>query len=546
MPNFNVRVEFQPGCLRQVTEQTAGLRWTDMNMMRFRWGKPQTIGGWTSYHGIRRRSNGQGKIRRVVEWAGLAGQQNICVFHEARNGAAEAHFYLDGDDSARVVLLDGWGSKILAGEGWGEGDWGSFGWGGIPAGYSGHHPVRHPDLLPYGEDLILSWPGQTPRLFDRSSRAGNPAETAPHVIELAGAPTEVGIMGVFDAGRHLVSFGSQPEGGGLYDPMLVRWSSAGDITDWNATDQNSAGSVRLDVGSRITAAHPWRDRWLIWTDKALYQMVPTRSNRIFDFLVVNDAGGALSSRGVAQGEDAVFWLGDGNFWVFDGRARELGCSVQDYFFSDSEDGVEQGSEGWAIAGPNRRYSEIWWFYVSRRKKAGSTVPDRYVLYNYKENSWAIGELTRTEWADSLFRPGPLASDGKNVLEHEVGNSRPVGESDVEGIPFIQSGRFTLDGLIDRDRPGFNVFAVNSMTVDMDRHGTGGDIQVSGRFFVQSFHEGSDPDPDDLNRTLLSPDASLIPFYGYGRYIDFEFRSVGGGQKWELGEVYLEITPVGNQ
>ena len=69
---------------------------------------------------------------------------------------------------------------------------------------------------------------------------------------------------------------------------------------------------------------------------------------------------------------------------------------------------------------NKQLNEVGWFYCA----SGCTTPDRYVTYNYVEQSWAIGQLERTAWLDEGILDKPLAtyttSNTGTLYSHEVG------------------------------------------------------------------------------------------------------------------------------
>ena len=52
---------------------------------------------------------------------------------------------------------------------------------------------------------------------------------------------------------------------------------------------------------------------------------------------------------------------------------------------------------------NKQFNEVGWFYCS----SGVTTIDRYVVFNYAENSWTIGQLSRSAWMDEGIFDGPL-------------------------------------------------------------------------------------------------------------------------------------------
>ncbi len=82
-----------------------------------------------------------------------------------------------------------------------------------------------------------------------------------------------------------------------------------------------------------------------------------------------------------------------------------------------------------------------WFYCS----SGETVLDSYVVFNYVENVWSIGQLTRTAWVDEGVFDNPMGtystSDVGYLYNQETGN-------DADGSAmtnvFIESSDFDID------------------------------------------------------------------------------------------------------
>ena len=77
--------------------------------------------------------------------------------------------------------------------------------------------------------------------------------------------------------------------------------------------------------------------------------------------------------------------------------------------------------------------------------SNSSAIDKYVVYNYEDNAWSIGELSRSAWLDEGVFNNPVATltDADYVgylYDHEVGN-------DDDGTPmnnvFIESSDFDL-------------------------------------------------------------------------------------------------------
>ena len=58
--------------------------------------------------------------------------------------------------------------------------------------------------------------------------------------------------------------------------------------------------------------------------------------------------------------DAVYWMGRGQFYLYNGNVKEIPCSVKEYVFTDLN--LPQQSK--VMAGSNTAFSEVWWFYPS--------------------------------------------------------------------------------------------------------------------------------------------------------------------------------------
>ena len=158
----------------------------------------------------------------------------------------------------------------------------------------------------------------------------------------------------------------------------------------------------------------------------------------------------------------------GFFGYAGGAVQDVPCEVGDYVFNDIN--AAQASKIWAVA--NQQYNEIWWFYCS----GGSNEIDRYVSYNYKENHWSIGQLSRTAGFDrGVFRRPMWFTTGGNAYNHDTGLN-------YEGADvFAESGPISLGS-------GDNVMAATMLIPD---ELTQGDVSAT---FKTRFH------PNDTERS----------------------------------------------
>ena len=126
------------------------------------------------------------------------------------------------------------------------------------------------------------------------------------------------------------------------------------------------------------------------------------------------------------------WMGVNSFFIYNGSSvTELNSEVSDYVFND----INRAQISKVFGVSNSLYNEIWWFYPS----SSSLENDRYVVYNYSEGTWMIGELSRTAGADrGAFRqPMFVDADDRHIYEHEVG-------FDYGSLtPFAETGPFRI-------------------------------------------------------------------------------------------------------
>ena len=77
------------------------------------------------------------------------------------------------------------------------------------------------------------------------------------------------------------------------------------------------------------------------------------------------------------------------------------CSSDLFIYDD----INQDQAYQIQAGTNEGYNEVWWFYPG----AGSTVNNKYVIYNHLERIWYYGTINRTAWLDSPLRQYPMGA-----------------------------------------------------------------------------------------------------------------------------------------
>ena len=71
---------------------------------------------------------------------------------------------------------------------------------------------------------------------------------------------------------------------------------------------------------------------------------------------------------------------------------------------------------------NTEFAEIIWFYVTNPDNDPAPQVNKCVVFNYLENSWYVGTLNRTTWADRGVFQFPLATE---FLQDSTTNATPT-------------------------------------------------------------------------------------------------------------------------
>ena len=207
----------------------------------------------------------------------------------------------------------------------------------------------------------------------------------------------------------------------------VQWGDQELLTGsstWIASSVNTAGSFELETSGAIQCGRKVGDRILIWTSQDCHALDWVGPPYIYGRSKIGDACGVVSPQSVVSVGGMAAWVSDGSFWLYDGVVKPLKSDVASYVFDDMN--LTQVSMLYGVS--NKEYNEIWWFYASKN----ATEIDRYVIWNFAENWWSIGQLPRTSMIDSgVFKnPIGLGSDGLLYLHEQKGST----SSRAENVP----------------------------------------------------------------------------------------------------------------
>jgi hypothetical protein len=328
---------------------------------------------------------------------------------------------------------------FVAGSGWGAGTWGSGTWGSTSA-LSASNQLRLWSIDNFGEDLVACPRAGGIYYWDKTTTLNNPAVAISSLSGSNLAPT-VGLQVLIsDVDRHVIILGADPISDtgrtSVIDPLLIAFSDQENILDWEPKATNTAGSLRCSAGSEIIGGLRARQETLIWTDAALYSLQFIGPPLTFGLNLVNEGVSLIGPNACINTPAGIFWMDRKGFYNYSGGVQVVPCLVHDYVFND----LNEFQSYQCFATLNKEFNEVGWFYCSGTE----TVIDRYVTYNYVDQTWAIGQLSRTAWMDEGIFDNPIAAGKDNgysyLYNHEVGN-------DADGQPmqnvYIQSGDFDL-------------------------------------------------------------------------------------------------------
>jgi hypothetical protein len=427
--------------------------------------------------------------------------------------------------------------------GWGSGFWGRLAWGDPLSTVISSIPLRVWSADNYGEDLVYCPRDGHIYYWDATNGLTTRGVELGSLPGASDVPSQASIVRVTDD-RHVVAFGATDQLTSTFDPLLIRWSDQEDPLNWTPVIDNTAGSQRVPLGSYIVAAVVSRQETLIWTDRSLHSMQFTGPPFTFNLQTLAETCDIAGPNAAVNINNVTYWMGQSRFWVYSGRIQTLPCDVQRYVFDDLN--IYQLPQVCAYV--NEGFAEVTWFYCS----AGSFQLDRYVTYNYLDDLWFYGTLSRTAMIQASSRGGDIyaagggyISDDGSLFIHEVGvddgSTNPP--SPIEA--YIESADVDInDGdsmvFVDRVFPDFT-FARSSVDAP--------ELTLS----VESRKYSGQPLQTTTNRTVSKPTTATVDEHTKqlwvrlrGRQIRLKISSVGAGVSWLLGALRINIRTDGKQ
>jgi hypothetical protein len=425
--------------------------------------------------------------------------------------------------------------------GWGAGGWGTGVWG---TGTSSLETLRLWSQFNFGEDLIFGPRGGAIYYWDSSAGTGTRAINLTAIGGASDVPTVQNCLLVSDVSRFVLAFGCNDLGSADQNPMLIRWSDQENAADWTPAATNQAGGLQLSRGSEIVTAIQSRQEIIVFTDNAVYALQYLGPPAVWGATLLGDNTSIVSQNAVAIASGVTFWMGVDKFYKYDGRVQTLRCDLRQHIFSD----LDKDQYPQVFAGTNEGFNEVWWFYCS----AGSQVVDKYAIYNYLEDIWYYGNMSRSAWLDSGLRDYPIAATYlNNIVNHESGVDDNSTATSTPIAATITSAEFDLDD-------GHNFMFLYRVLPDITFRGSDA-ASPTARMYMQPLKNsgsGYTTPPSvggennrPITRTAVLP---IEEFTGQiftrvrARQMSVKVESDGLGVTWQLGAPRLDLRPDGRR
>jgi len=378
----------------------------------------------------------------------------------------------------------------------------------------------------WGEDLIFNVFDGTPYYWDKTLGTSTRGSSLASQTGASDCPTIVRKIMVSPSDRHVIALASNPRGETDQDLLQVRWSDQEDPFDWTPTATNTAGGQRISSGSEIITARKTRQEILILTDANLHAMRFVGPPFTFSFTLLAGNVSIVGPNAITTVGDRVFWMDRENFYAYTGKLQVIPCTVLRHVFDDIN--LQQSFKFFAAS--NRMFDEVFWFYVS----GDSTEIDRYVKYNYTENTWDIGSLVRTAWVDYGIHDNPRATGSVSgtqfVYTHETGQN----DDGSAMTSFIESADFDLGD-------GNEFMFLNRLIPDVSLNSSDASVQyiIKTRNFP-----GQSLTTNSTNTVTSSTDQSFLR--ARTRQAVVRIESNTADVAWTLGDLRLDLRKDGRR
>ena len=464
----------------------------------------------------------------------ILGIANANAFYvDAGSNEANAGITAQGSTDAAFQINPGPEFSLPA-FGWGTDTWSAGGWGSPSSSSNVTLEARQWSLDNFGEDLIATVLNGGTFQWDTS------AGVSTRAAALTNAPTASRLSLVSTPDLHLLIMGTENTIGDTssQDDLLIRFSDQENITTYQPTAENTAGSLRIADGSRIVASERSRGQILVWTDTSLHSLQFIGPPFTFGLRQLGQNCGIIGQHAGLDLNGISYWMSQDSFYLFDGSVKKLPCTVEQFIFNN----INITSAENCFAGHNGEFNEILWFYP----REGSSQINAIVAYNYLEQTWWTGTLARTSWIDREVYDNPIGTEYDSTAT--ANNETIVGLTNGASVVYIHETGTDADG-----QP--MTAYVKSGSVEI---GEGNDILLVQKLipdiqnqsgvlnFDLEFKYYPNTSQSTIKTTSFTDTTDFVSLRGRGREFTVNVVSNTTGTAWRLGTQRFDVQPDGRR
>ncbi|MCA3750587.1 MAG: hypothetical protein INF04_04150 [Phenylobacterium sp.] len=357
--------------------------------------------------------------------------------------------------------------------------------------------------------------------------------TGSRAVALANAPIQVTFSLVAPT-RQVFALGCNQEASPFaFDPLVIRYSSVGNNTEWNTAASTTAREYRLPGGGRIVCGAVMGENLLIWTTGGLF--VGTNIGSLaqpWRFDQVGEECGIIGPNAFTVVGQQAFWVGPNlQFYGYTlgGQPTLISCPIQD----DFADNMAPAQTDKITVGSTAFFNELRIDYPDARdgvecsRYLAAHIP---TLMQSPENAWYRGIMARTAYSDAPPSPNsyPIAADPQgNLYWHEKGQTANGGPIEW----FIE----TADNYLDPDR----TMQVRTLWPDFKDQVGAIDVSVTTRFYPQATETTT-------SGQIMAPGQSKSDIRASGRLAKLRFSGYASPTFARLGNPAIDVTPAGQR
>ena len=440
--------------------------------------------------------------------------------------------------------------------GWGTGAYGEEEWGTTRSTTSVILDPGSWSLDNYGQLLVATVRNGDTYTWDPTGASALDVRAT----EVTAAPKALMSL-VSDRDRHLFLMGTLDDlaDSTSQNKMFIRFSNQEDINVWNPTATNTAGTFLLDQGNEIITAVQGKDYVLVLTDQAAYVIQFVGPPFTFSLRQVGSNCGCLGQHAAIYAQGAVYWMGfGGGFFMYDGTVKQLPSLVEDFVFTTGggDPGINYDANQITYAYHNSLYNEVGWFYAS----SNSQQINKTVVYNFMEQSWTTGSLSRTSYNDAHTYNLPYATEytrtatpsfptingvtntfgASKYWAHETGVNQVDANGNATAISsYIQSGDYDLSeqGLAG---DGEFIMRISRFIPDFKNLDGNAKITLFFRDYPAEAKQSDSNGPLITGPFTITTSTNFISTRVRGRQVSIKIENDAVDESWRYGTLRLDI------